>query len=152
MSVTDLPIVNASLNACSGVLITAALFCIRAKRWRAHAYLMIAAVAFSLAFLTCYVIYHVNVEARSLKVPSGWFRTSYFVMLITHVILAAAVLPMVVVVLVRTYQRKWDAHRKLARPTFWVWLYVSVTGVLIYLVLYHVVPTMYPESVAGAVR
>ena len=65
-------------------------------------------------------------------------------MLFTHIVLAVAMLPMIFMALFRTYRRDWDRHKKIARPTFWIWLYVSVTGVLIYLILYHLVPGMYP--------
>jgi uncharacterized membrane protein YozB (DUF420 family) len=104
---------------------------------------MIAALTCSAAFLTCYLIYHFNVRHRSLDVPAGWFKTSYLLMLVSHIILAIVMLPMILMTILRAYRRQWDRHRKIARPTFWIWLYVSITGVLIYAILYHLVPRMY---------
>ena len=146
MTVSDLPQLNASLNATSGVLLLAAYACIRARRVPAHAYLMIAAVVCSLAFLTSYLVYHFNVGHKSMNIPAGWFRTSYLIMLASHVLLAMVMAPMICVTLFRAYRRRWDKHLRMARPTFWVWLYVSVTGVLIYVILYHVVPARFGVS------
>jgi uncharacterized membrane protein YozB (DUF420 family) len=142
MTAADLPPINAMLNGASAILLTSAYVCIRCKKVRPHAYLMLAAVLSSAAFLTCYLIYHFNVPAKSSGLPSGIFRTSYLLMLLTHVVLAVVMLPMIFVVLFRAYRREWDRHKKIARPTFWIWLYVSITGVLIYVILYHIAPAM----------
>lgn len=146
MTIQDLPAVNATLNALAATLLVTAFICIKRRKIKAHAWLMISAVVTSAAFLVCYLIYHANSKPRSIGLPAGTFRTTYFVMLISHTILAVAVLPMVLMALYRAYQRNWARHRRIAVPTFWIWLYVSVTGVLIYLALYHLVPAMYPEG------
>ncbi|MGH7178606.1 MAG: DUF420 domain-containing protein [Tepidisphaeraceae bacterium] len=146
MTLQDLPLVNASLNAASFVLLICAYVCIRNRKIRAHAALMLTAVLLSVIFLTCYVIYHVQVKAKSIDVPSGTFKAAYLTMLFTHVVLAAAILPMIGMTLHRAAKRQWDRHRRIARPTFFIWLYVSATGVLIYWILYHLVPRMYPEQ------
>jgi uncharacterized membrane protein YozB (DUF420 family) len=142
----DLPAVNATLNGTAAALLVAAFASIRGRRVHAHAYLMLSAVLTSAAFLTCYLIYHANVPPKSIGLQPGTFRTAYFVLLISHTILAAAVLPMILLSLWRAYRRQWTRHRWIAVPTFWIWFYVSVTGVIIYLVLYHVVPAMYPVA------
>ncbi len=145
MSVQDLPAVNASLNALSTTFLVAAYVCIKRRKIKAHASLMICAVATSAAFLACYLTYHFNVGHKSNGLPAGAFRTAYLTMLFSHIVLAVVIVPMVLMTLHRAYQRDWLRHRRIARPTFWLWLYVSVTGVLIYLALYHLVPMMYPE-------
>jgi uncharacterized membrane protein YozB (DUF420 family) len=143
MTAADLPPVNATLNGISAILLAVAYVLIQRNRVRAHAYTMIAALISSAAFLTCYLIYHYNVPSKSIGLPRGWFRTSYLIMLFTHIVLAVAMLPMIFMTLFRAYRRQWDKHRRIATPTFWIWVYVSVTGVLIYLILYHLVPGMY---------
>jgi uncharacterized membrane protein YozB (DUF420 family) len=143
MTAADLPPVNATLNGISAILLAVAYVLIQRNRVRAHAYTMIAALISSAAFLTCYLIYHYNVPSKSIGVPRGWFRTRYLIMLFTHIVLAVAMLPMIFMTLFRAYRRQWDKHRRIATPTFWIWVYVSVTGVLIYLILYHLVPGMY---------
>ena len=144
MSVSQLPAVNATLNAVSAVLLVTAYAFIRRGRVRPHAYFMLAALVSSGAFLACYLVYHFNVGHRgSSGFPSGAFKTAYLLMLLSHVVLAVAMLPMIAMALVRAYRRQWDRHRRIARPAFWIWLYVSVTGVLIYAILYHVVPRVY---------
>jgi uncharacterized membrane protein YozB (DUF420 family) len=146
MTAADLPPVNATLNGISAILLAVAYVLIQRNRVRAHAYTMIAALISSAAFLTCYLIYHYNVPSKSIGLPRGWFRTSYLIMLFTHIVLAVAMLPMIFMTLFRAYRRQWDKHRRIATPTFWIWVYVSVTGVLIYLILYHLVPGMYPVT------
>ncbi len=149
MTVHDLPVINATLNGASAVLLLAAYASIRARRIRPHAYLMIASLFSSAAFLTCYLIYHFNVPPKSSGLPAGLFRMIYLLMLLTHVVLAVVMLPMIGAALFRAYSRQWERHKWIARPAFWVWLYVSVTGVLIYLVLYHLAPAMYPIVAAA---
>jgi len=140
MTAHDLPPINAMLNATSAVLLGVAYVLIRNNRVRPHAYLMIAALISSAAFLTCYLIYHYNVPAKSSGLPPGVFKSAYLLMLFTHIVLAVVMLPMIFLTLFRAYRREWNRHRWIARPTFWIWMYVSVTGVLIYLILYHLVP------------
>ncbi|CAN5678864.1 hypothetical protein BH09PLA1_BH09PLA1_22320 [soil metagenome] len=151
MTVHDLPPINATLNAASAVLLAVAYVLIKRNRVHLHAYTMITALLCSAAFLVCYLIYHFNVPAKSVGLPKGLFRTGYLTMLATHVVLAVAMLPMIVMTLFRAYRRDWAKHKKIARPTWWIWMYVSVTGVIIYVVLYHLVPYMYPvTTTAGA--
>ena len=136
MTVHDLPAVNASLNALSGVLLVAGYALIRARRIDQHRTCMIAAFAASSLFLVFYVIYHAQVG--SVPFPrQGFVRPLYFTILITHVTLAALVLPMAIVTLSRGLTARYPQHRKIARWTFPIWLYVSVTGVLVYVLLYQ---------------
>ena len=136
MTITDLPVLNASLNASSFVLLTAGWFLIKSGRRQAHKWCMIAALAVSAAFLTSYVIYHLNVGSVPFK-RTGWIRTVYFAVLVPHVILAAAIVPMILVTVSRALSNRFDKHKKIARWTLPLWLYVSVTGVIVYLMLYQ---------------
>jgi uncharacterized membrane protein YozB (DUF420 family) len=136
MSVTDLPAVNATLNAISGILLLIAYAHIRARRIQQHRRFMIAAFATSSLFLVCYLVYH----ARVGSVPftrQGFVRPLYFTILITHVTLAATVVPLALVTLSRGLKAQYPQHRRIARWTFPVWMYVSVTGVLVYVLLYQ---------------
>ena len=136
MSVTDLPAVNATLNAISTILlITGWLFIRRGERQK-HKACMIAALVTSALFLTSYVIYHAQVGSVPFT-RTGWIRTLYFAVLIPHVILAAAVVPPILITASRGLSAKYDKHRRIARWTLPVWLYVSVTGVIVYLMLYQ---------------
>lgn len=136
MTVHDLPAVNASLNAISGVLLFAGYLLIRRRRIQQHRRCMIAAFAASSLFLVCYVIYHAQVGSVPFT-RKGFVRPLYFSILITHVTLAAAVLPLAIVTLSRGLQAKYPKHRAIARWTLPIWLYVSVTGVLVYVLLYQ---------------
>ena len=144
MTAHDLPPINATLNGTSAVLLGVAYVLIRNNKVRPHAYTMIAALLSSAAFLVCYLIYHYNVPEKSSGLPPGIFKTGYLTMLATHVVLAVVMLPMIFMTLFRAYRRQWDRHKRIARPTYWIWMYVSVTGVLIYLILYHIVPQTAP--------
>jgi uncharacterized membrane protein YozB (DUF420 family) len=141
---SPLPAVNCTLNATSAVLLVAAYVCIKKRRIEAHATLILAACATSMAFLVCYLIYHATHEAKSVGLPRGPWKSAYLVMLASHVVLAVAMVPMILLALLQAYRRRWIAHRKIAAPTFWIWLYVSVTGVFVYWILYHLVPALYP--------
>jgi uncharacterized membrane protein YozB (DUF420 family) len=137
IEVADLPAVNASLNAASAVLLVAGYGFIRRQRKTAHAACMIAAVAVSALFLVSYLTYHAQAGSRHFG-GQGWVRAMYFTILISHTILAATVaLWLVPVTLVRAARRRFERHKAIARWTLPVWLYVSVTGVVIYLMLYH---------------
>jgi uncharacterized membrane protein YozB (DUF420 family) len=136
MSVRDLPALNASLNALSFVLLVTGYYFIRRKQWRIHRAFMIAAVIVSGLFLTSYVIYHAQVGSVPFK-GTGWLRTLYFAVLIPHVILAAGLVPPILVTVSRGLSAKYDKHRRIARWTLPLWLYVSVTGVIVYLMLYR---------------
>ena len=136
MAVTDLPALNATLNAISSVLlITGWVFIHRGDRQK-HKVCMIAALVTSGLFLTSYVIYHAQVGSVPFR-GTGWIRTLYFSVLIPHVILAAAVVPPILITVSRALSAKYDQHRRIARWTLPIWLYVSVTGVIVYLMLYQ---------------
>ncbi len=133
------PALNASLNATSGILICLAMMLIQAKRVRMHAAVMITAVVTSAAFLTCYLIYHYlkyKAGAATTTFPESPWRPAYLVILISHTILAVVIVPMIIITLMLAWRRSWVAHRRIARPTFWLWLYVSVTGVVVYFMLH----------------
>lgn len=136
MSVADLPSLNAALNAISAVLLTIGWFLIRARRISAHRRCMIAAFTTSSLFLVSYVVYHAHVGSKPFP-GTGVLRVVYFSILIPHIVLAAVVLPLAIVTLTRGLRRQDVRHRRLARWTLPVWLFVSVTGVLVYLMLYQ---------------
>jgi len=136
MTVRDLPALNATLNAISFVLLVTGYVFIRRKQWRKHRACMIAALIASGLFLTSYVIYHAQVGSVPFQ-KTGWIRTVYFAVLIPHVILAVLMVPPVIVTVSRGLSAKYDKHRRIARLTLPVWLYVSITGVIVYLMLYQ---------------
>ena len=136
ISVHDLPAVNASLNAVSGVLLLCGYLLIRARRIALHRAVMIAAFATSSLFLICYLVYHAQVG--SVPFPRhGFVRPIYFTILITHVILAATIVPLALMTASRGLKAQFERHVRIARWTLPLWLYVSVTGVVIYLMLYR---------------
>src|SRR6267378_2749166 len=136
ISVHDLPAVNATLNALSGVLLLIAYALIRARRIEQHRKVMLAAFTTSSLFLVCYIIYHAQVGSVRFT-RQGFVRPLYFTILITHVTLAATVLPLAIVTLSRGLKARYPQHRQIARWTLPIWLYVSVTGVLVYVLLYQ---------------
>ena len=141
--------VNAALNATSALLLMAAYIAIQRQKYRTHGWLMGSALATSTVFLGFYVTSQVLFGDRSTKDMGlePWLRNSYLIMLASHVLLAVVLLPFIIWTVWLAYKRNWPTHRRVAKPTFWVWLYVSVTGVLIYWMLYHLFPTM---AAAGA--
>jgi len=132
----DLPALNATLNATSGTLLLIGYVLIRTRHIEAHRRTMIAAFTASCLFLVSYVVYHAQVGSVPFT-RQGWVRPVYFTILITHVILAAVTLPLAVMTLNRGLKGRFAKHRALARWTFPLWLYVSVTGVLVYVLLYQ---------------
>jgi uncharacterized membrane protein YozB (DUF420 family) len=136
VSVHDLPAVNATLNGIAGIFLVIAYILIRRRQIDAHRRVMLAAFATSSLFLICYVIYHAQVGSVPFT-RHGFVRPLYFGILITHVTLAAAVLPLAIITLSRGLKAKFDRHRAIARWTLPIWLYVSVTGVLVYVLLYQ---------------
>lgn len=134
-SLADLPLLNALLNATSAVLLSIGVIHIKNGRVDAHRRVMILAFIVSAAFLTSYLIYHANIGSKPYP-GTGIMRTIYFAILIPHVILAAAVLPLALVTLSRGLKMDVVRHRKIAKITFPIWLFVSVTGVFVYLMLY----------------
>lgn len=135
MSVTDLPALNASLNGVAGLLLLAGYVFIKQRRITAHRAAMLSAFAASALFLASYLVYHANAGSRPFP-GTGPARTVYFFILITHVVLAAVILPMALITLSRALRKRFDLHVRIARWTLPLWLYVSATGVVIYLMLY----------------
>ena len=136
ISVHDLPAVNASLNALSGVLLLCGYAMMRLRRIELHRMFMIAAFAASSLFLICYVVYHAQVGSVRFT-RGGFVRPLYYTILVTHVILAIALVPLAIITLSRGLKGRYPQHRRIARWTFPIWLYVSVTGVLVYVLLYQ---------------
>jgi putative membrane protein len=139
--VISAPTLNAILNASSGVLLTFGYINIRRRRIAAHKTFMLLAFACSVVFLVSYVVYHLRVGAVYF-LGTGWIRPVYFALLTTHTILAIAIVPLAIITLSRALSAKYDKHRRIARWTLPIWLYVSVTGVIVYVLLYH----LYPHS------
>jgi uncharacterized membrane protein YozB (DUF420 family) len=135
MSVSDLPALNAGLNATAGVLLFAGWLMIRGGRITAHRRCMLAAFTASSLFLVSYVVYHAQAGSRPFT-GQGPARAVYFAILISHVVLAAAIVPLALVTLTRALRGDFARHRRIARWTFPIWMYVSVTGVVIYWMLY----------------
>ena len=131
-----LPTVNAILNGTAAVLLVWGYLLIRRKRIETHRKVMITAFATSCLFLVCYLVYHAQVGSRHFP-HTGAIRTVYLSILGTHTVLAAAVPVLAIVTLQRGLAAKYDRHRRIARWTLPIWLYVSVTGVVVYLMLYH---------------
>ena len=136
LEVRDLPALNAILNSCATVLLLTGYALIRSGRRDAHRNVMIAALVCSTLFLTSYLIYHAQVGSVPFK-GTGWIRTFYFAVLIPHVILAAGMVPPVLITVSRGLSGRYDKHKRIARWTLPVWLYVSITGVIVYLMLYQ---------------
>jgi len=136
MSVSDLPALNATLNGVATVFLVAGYAFIRARKLAAHRASMLAAVTASALFLVSYVVYHANAGSKPFQ-GTGPVRMVYFAILMTHIVLAAAIVPMVLMTLARALRQRFDRHAVIARWTFPIWLYVSVTGVVIYVMLYR---------------
>jgi len=136
LHVEDLPALNATLNGMAAVLLLCGYVMIRRGRIQVHRRFMLSAFGTSALFLISYVIYHANVGSRPFP-GQGPVRTLYFAILITHVILAAAVLPLAIITLTHGLRARFDRHLRIARWTFPIWLYVSVTGVVVYVMLYQ---------------
>lgn len=136
MTVQDLPSLNATLNSIAGVLLLSGYVAIKKNNKILHRNLMIAALGVSACFLTSYLIYHWHVPSK--KFPDlGWIKTVYLLILIPHIILAAVMVPMILKTFWHAFRQEWDKHRKIARITFPIWMYVSVTGVIVYFMLYR---------------
>ena len=140
ISASQLPDLNAALNSLSAVFLLTGYGFIKSKNQRAHRRCMLAAFACSILFLISYLIYHYQVGSVTFK-GQGPIRTVYFTILITHTVLATTVVPLVLITLIRALRERFDAHRRIARWTFPIWLYVSVTGVIVYWMLYWLVPS-----------
>src|SRR5205823_12875134 len=131
------PAINATLNGTSALLLIAAYIMIRRGRIATHRALMLTAVATSTLFLISYVYYHAHVGSVHFQ-GQGWSRPVYFSILISHTILAAVTVPLVIITVTRALRERFDRHRAIARWTYPIWLYVSVTGVVIYFMLYRI--------------
>lgn len=140
MTVHDLPAVNATLNGLSAIFLTIGYIKIKQKKIESHRNAMIAAFCTSVIFLICYLTYHALVHAVTRFEKPEWFRPIYLTILLTHTILAVVIVPMVIMSLKRGLKRQDDLHRKISKWTWPLWMYVSVTGVVIYLLLYKIFP------------
>ena len=136
MSVADLPALNATLNGVAACFLAAGYVAVRSGRRDVHRACMLAALTASALFLVSYVIYHANAGSRPFP-GTGPVRAVYFAILITHVVLAAAIVPMVMITVAQALRGRFDRHARIARWTLPLWLYVSVTGVVIYWMLYR---------------
>ncbi len=136
MAIADLPALNATLNAIAAALLVTGYALIRRGRVRQHRRVMIAAFITSTLFLVSYVTYHAHAGSKPFQ-GHGPVRAVYFTILITHIVLAAAVPPLALITLTLGLRARFDRHRAIARWTLPIWLYVSVTGVLVYLMLYR---------------
>jgi putative membrane protein len=132
---------NASLNGLSAVLLAGGYLAIRAGKRETHKRFMISALVVSCAFLISYVAYHYRVGSVRFS-GQGWIRPVYFTILISHTILAAVIVPLILVTLRRAWAKRFDKHRMIARWTLPLWFYVSVTGVIVYVLLYQIYAPM----------
>ena len=135
--VSQLPSLNAALNSLSAILLIAGYLFIKSRNIKAHKTCMLAAFASSILFLISYLVYHYQVGSVPFK-GQGGIRLVYFTILLTHTILAITVVPLALVTLFRAFKERFDRHRRIARWTFPIWLYVSVTGVVVYWMLYQI--------------
>src|SRR5262245_23003785 len=136
MSISDLPVVNATLNMTSAVLVGTGIYFIKKKNVRAHKACMLAALGVSLAFLVSYLVYHYNVGSVRFT-GQGWIRSVYFPLLLSHTVLAVVIVPMVLRTSYLGLKNRLLQHTRIARWTFPTWMYVSLTGVAVYLMLYQ---------------
>jgi len=138
--------INSGLNALSTVLLIVAFVFIKKKKYVAHGTTMVLTLITSATFLTLYLYSKYAYGEMTTGIPAGTFRTFYFIVLIPHVLLAIVMLPMIFTAVFAAATRRWALHRKIAPATWGIWLYVSVTGVLIYFILYQWYPTLYPDA------
>jgi uncharacterized membrane protein YozB (DUF420 family) len=131
------PVIDASLNGASAVLLVTGRSYIKRGNMRMHKRFMIAAIVTSSLFLICYLYYHYHVGSVHFRGQGIW-RTIYFSILISHTILAAVIVPLVIITLSRALRERFDRHRAIARWTYPLWLYVSITGVVVYIMLYRI--------------
>lgn len=144
MNVYDLPPVNATLNALSTFFILMGVVAIKREAKTLHIFSMVAALTTSAIFLTCYLVYHFNAKVTIFAHP-GWPKVLYYFILIPHTLMAMVSLPLIIMTVVPALKQNWERHRKVARWSWPIWLYVSVTGVLVYFMLYVWFPS--PRSV-----
>ena len=140
MTIHDLPIVNATLNGLSAVFLTLGFIAIKRGNKIAHRNCMIAAFSTSVIFLACYLTYHFLVKTVTHFVEPAWFKPIYLTILLTHTVLAVIIVPLILRTLWLARKQNFEAHKKIARWTWPLWMYVSITGVVIYLLLYQIFP------------
>jgi putative membrane protein len=145
--IEQLPALNATLNGLSFLLLCTGFVLIRQGKWRAHGFTMVAALLSSALFLVGYLVHKVyypdiRISTRFPNLSTAWKYTYWFVILIPHLILAIVMLPFIAKGVWHAYKREWAKHRAVNRFTIWIWLYVSLTGVLIYYLLYHLFPRL----------
>ncbi|HUO04113.1 MAG TPA: DUF420 domain-containing protein [Candidatus Binataceae bacterium] len=135
---------NAILNGCAAILLAAGFYFIKHKQVKAHRACMLGALGFSAVFLTSYLTYHYHVGNVRFG-GEGWIRPVYFAILIPHVILAGVIVPLALTTIWFALRGRFPSHRRIARWTWPLWMYVSVTGVVIYFMLYRIYPPIYPR-------
>jgi uncharacterized membrane protein YozB (DUF420 family) len=140
MTFHDLPAVNATLNGLSALLLIAGFIFIKRGNKIAHRNCMVSALISSTVFLACYLTYHFTVKTITHFVEPAWFRPYYLTLLISHTILAVVILPLIIITVTFAAKQNFEKHKKFARWTWPLWLYVSITGVVIYLLLYQIFP------------
>jgi len=139
MTVSDLPAINATLNGTSTVFLTLGFYFIKQGNAKAHRICMVAAFLTSAIFLASYLVYHYHVGSIKFVNPS-WFRPYYLFLLFTHIVLAVVMLPLILMAFFHAKNRHFDKHKNIAKWAWPVWMYVSITGVLVYLILYKIFP------------
>lgn len=157
MSPADLPAVNGLLNGLSAVFLSVGYYFIRQKRQAAHRKCMLLAFSATVLFLLCYISYHTYLAYVLHRGPTvfrnpAWFRPIYLAILLTHTVLAIVIVPLVLVSLSRALKQRFELHRRIARWTWPLWMYVSVTGLLIYLFLYQIFPNNAPVATPASAR
>ena len=150
MRLADLPALNACLNGLSAVFLAAGYYFIRHGNKSKHRNCMVSAFISSTVFLACYLTYHIGMRIHYGKghtqfLEPEWFRPIYLFILFSHLMLAIAIVPLVLMTLHRAVKQRFELHKKIARWTWPIWMYVSVTGVIIYLILYQIFPQTYPR-------
>ena len=140
MTLHDLRAVNGTLNGLSAIFLTAGFVFIKKKNIRVHRNCMISAFTTSVIFLICYLTYHIFVHHVTIFKNPAWFRPIYLTILITHLVGAIVIVPLVLMTLNRALKERFELHKKIARWTWPIWMYVSVTGVMVYLILYQIFP------------
>jgi uncharacterized membrane protein YozB (DUF420 family) len=136
------PPINATLNGTSALLLLIGYVLVKQRKYAAHATMMICAFVSSTIFLACYLTYHTLLKGHVTRFPASTIQPVYYAILGTHTLLAIVILPMILITFWRAIHRQWNKHRRIARWTFPLWLYVSVTGVVIYWMLYHLAPRL----------
>ncbi|MSU40289.1 MAG: DUF420 domain-containing protein [Pedosphaera sp.] len=143
MSIQDLPAINASLNTLSTVFLLLGYRYIRAGNRTAHRNCMVAALITSTIFLACYLVYHYYAAITKFTEPA-WFKPIYLTILISHVILAVVIVPLIIIAVLHAIKGRFEQHKKVTRWAWPLWMYVSVTGVIVYLILYQIFPQTKP--------